>query len=444
MEIVRKNVADFLDKYSIKDKRVLIAFSGGNDSMCLLSAILELKENFGLDIVAIHLNHNWREEESLNEETRCRRFCEANMIEFYSETLSDKVKHTETSAREARYEFFSRCAVKFNTNVIFTAHNADDNAETIIYRIIKGTGMKGLCGISEHRDIFYRPLLMTYRKDINEYISKKGLIPNQDSSNNNDKYKRNFIRLKIIPQFEMINKYFKNSVNTLSILAYDNEKIIEEYIKSLKNPYETNNFICYSSALQKRLIYNLLMQNGFEYDNKTVSKLQKFVLENAPLKNGKRISLTDKSFLFVSSKEIRILKEAEIGKIQVNIAGEGIFDTGEYLLKVEKCTSKPSEFPPDSENVLYADLSTIDFPLTLRTRENGDIIQPLGCGGRQKLKKYLNEKGIAKDLRDKMPFLCIGNEVLWVPSAGISEKIKVTDKPTHILRLEKKHERKRN
>lgn len=438
-ETVKNNVADFLNKYSIKNKRVLIAFSGGNDSMCLLAVLLEFKKDFGLDIVAIHLNHNWRGEESLFEENRCREFCEANGVEFYSETLSDEVKHTETSAREARYEFFNRCAEKFKTDIVFTAHNADDNVETLLYRVIKGTGIKGLCGIAENRDIFYRPLLTTYRKDIEEYISENGLTPNQDSSNNSDKYNRNFLRMKIIPRLEMINKDFKDAVNNLSGLAKDNEEIIEEYIKTLEKPYITDNFISYSSAIQKRLIYNFLALNDFEYDSKTVSKLQKFILENSCLKNGKTISLADKTFLFVSSKEIRIIKEAEREGIQVDIDGEGIFDVGEYLLKVEKCTEKPSEFPPDSENILYADLSKIDFPLTLRTRADGDIIQPLGCGGRQKLKKYLNEKGVAKDLREKMPFLCTGSEVLWVPSVGISGKIKVIDKPTHILRLESKN-----
>ena len=435
---VKNNVADFLNKYSIKDKRVLIAFSGGNDSMCLMAILLELKEKFGLDIIAIHLNHNWRGEESFNEEKRCREFCEAKGIDFYSETLSDNVKRTETAARDARYEFFNRCAEKFNTNIVFTAHNADDNSETVLYRLVKGTGIKGLCGIAEHRDIFYRPLLTTFRKDIEEYISENGLTPNQDSSNNNNKYNRNFIRLKIIPQLETINKDFKDALNCLSELACDDEKIIGEYIKSLKNPYKTDNFMSYSTALQKRLVYNLLTQNDFEYDNKTISKLQKFILENACLKNGKRISLTDKTFLFVSSKEIRILKEGLNDEICVEIDGEGVFDVGNYILKVEKCTSKPEKFPPDSENILYADLSGVDFQLVLRTRQDGDIISPLGCNGTQKLKKYLNEKGLPKDLRNKMLFLCLGNEVLWAPSLGISEKIKVVDKSTHILRLERK------
>ena len=439
IETVKKNVADFLNKYSIKNKRVLIAFSGGNDSMCLLSVLSELKKEFNLELIAIHLNHNWRGEESLAEENHCRDFCTQNGVEFYSETLSDDVKHTETDAREARYDFFARCAQNFNTDIVFTAHNADDNAETLLYRFTKGTGIKGLCGIAPVRGMFYRPLLTTYRKDIEEYISSCGLVPNQDSSNMDDKYKRNFLRLKIIPELEKINKDFKKSLNTLSELACDSEEIISEILRGLDEPYKTRNFIKFSSALQKRIIYDLLIQNNFDYDYKTVSKLQDFILENANLKNGKTISINYGSFLFVSKDEIRVVRSNETECFEVKIDKEGVYEVGDHRLKIEKCTNKPEKFPPDSAGIAYADLSETGMNFTLRLRNEGDIIEPLGCGGVQKLKKYLSEKSIPKDRRDNLPLLCHGKEVLWVPTLGISDKIKVVDKPTHVLRLERKN-----
>ena len=128
----------------------IVAFSGGYDSMCLLDILYKL----GYDIVAVHLNHNWRGEESQKEQENCKKFAQANNIKYYTETLPDYIEKTETSARKARYDFFQRCAKKFNSNVIFTAHNFDDNAETILYRITKGTGTIGLQGIAENRDIF--------------------------------------------------------------------------------------------------------------------------------------------------------------------------------------------------------------------------------------------------------------------------------------------------
>ena len=107
-----------------------------------------------------------------------------------------------------------------------------------------------------------------------------------------------------------------------------------------------------------------------------------------------------------------------------------------YSIKIDECAEKPEKFPPDSEGIAYVDLSGIEN-YTIRHREDGDTIHPLGATGSQKLKKYLNYKGIPKDKRDDMVFLCQGKEVLWAPGIGISEKIKVTGNPTHILRLER-------
>ena len=109
-------------------------------------------------------------------------FAKERGLVFYSETLPDSIEHTETAARDARYDFFKRCAKKYNSNVVFTAHNFDDNAETILYRITKGTGIIGLQGIGKCRDnLFYRPLLSTQRSEIEQYCKENNLKPNKNS-----------------------------------------------------------------------------------------------------------------------------------------------------------------------------------------------------------------------------------------------------------------------
>ena len=182
------SVIKFLEKYNINNPAItyLVAFSGGFDSMFLLDILRKSTDN---RIVAIHLNHNWRKGECDIEEVNCRNYCNKIGVEFYSEKLSQDCPHTETFAREARYVFFKKCATKFETNVVFTAHNKNDNVETLIYRIFKGTGIKGLSGISEHRDIFYRPILNFSREKIENYCKENNLSPNIDSSNSNTKYK---------------------------------------------------------------------------------------------------------------------------------------------------------------------------------------------------------------------------------------------------------------
>ena len=155
MNKIQQTIKEFLEKYNLNnpENTYLCAFSGGYDSMCLLHSLKQITPQNR--IVAIHLNHNWRGEESNQEEENCRNFCSEIGVEFYSEKLSSDIPHTETAAREARYEFFESCSKKFNSKIIFTAHNKNDNAETLIYRICKGKGIRGLCGIAENRKILH-------------------------------------------------------------------------------------------------------------------------------------------------------------------------------------------------------------------------------------------------------------------------------------------------
>ena len=273
MDIINK-VEEFLSTHNLLNskEKILVAFSGGYDSMCLL----DICNKLNLNVTAIHLNHNWRGEESDKEENNCRIFCQEKAIEFYSEKLPTGVPQTETFARMARYDFFEKCATKFNSKIIFTAHNKNDNAETLLYRIAKGTGIVGLSGIASVRGQYYRPLINTQREEIEEYCNKNLITPNEDSSNNNTKYQRNFIRHNILPELKKINPNIIDTINTLSEVAKLDNEIIEEYLKTLNNPYKTSNFKNYSFAVKSRLCYNLFLQNGLEYDREKINRVIKF------------------------------------------------------------------------------------------------------------------------------------------------------------------------
>ncbi len=262
---MKKNSSDFLKKYGLFDKKLLLAFSGGWDSMCLLDVLCSI----GANVSAIHLNHNWRGEQSAAEALACGRFCAERKVEFYTETLGDEVAQTETAAREARYEFFERCAKKFGADAVLTAHNFDDNAETVLYRVIKGTGTRGLRGIEEKRGIYYRPLLNVTRAQIEQYCRENNLTPNNDSSNTDTKYKRNLIRAKILPLLMEINPDVTGAINSLSqVAAFDNQ-LIEEYLGSLENPL--GNFHAFSPALKSRLIYKIFTERGIDYDRTRIN-----------------------------------------------------------------------------------------------------------------------------------------------------------------------------
>ncbi len=415
-------VKNFIEKYNLSGT-FIVAFSGGYDSMCLLDILYKLNT----DIVAIHLNHNWRGEESLKEAKNCENFAKSRNIKYYSEILPDSIEKTETSAREARYDFFKRCAEMFNSNAVFTAHNFDDNAETVLYRIIKGTGTIGLQGISEHRGIFYRPLLKTTRSEIEEYIKDNNLTPNIDSSNFNTKYKRNLIRNKIIPLLKEINPNVKGAINSLSELAVDDNCLINSYLpENLLNaaPHE-----------QKRLIYKMLCDYNIEYDRKKIENIQKFIEENKTSKSGKKFSLNESLWLFVNNSTVEIISPEEKNTSQINIKHCGEYKFGDFSFTIEPFSEEINSFPQDSELKAFVNLSDIDF--TLRHRKDGDKIQPLGISGTQKLKKYLNEKKIPPHKKDKLILLCKDNEVLWVAGVGLNDKIKVVNTPTHVLTLKR-------
>ena len=432
MESISEKVRDFLESYGLIDSKfpILIAFSGGFDSMCLLDIVSKLRNN----VIAIHLNHGWRGAESDREEENCRQFCAEQQIEFYSERLTSDVKKTETAARDARYTFFKKCAEKFNSNAVLTAHNANDNAETLIYRIAKGTGTKGLCGIAPQRGIFYRPLLDVKREEIEKYCKENNLKPNCDSSNENTLYKRNLIRKEIIPQMKKINPLAIDMINSLSQNASIDNELISEYLKTLDRPYATENFINYTKALQTRLVYNLFENGGIEIDKNKILRTINFIHENKGAKSGKTLAVAQNLYIFVNCHQIELIKTKEKQDLELKISEEGEYELGNKVFEIAKCTQKPDEFPADKDMTAYVDLSNYSG-LTLRTRREGDIIKPLGSSGTQKLKKYLNEKKVPQHKKSELLFLASGKEILWAPSLGISDRIKVVTNPTHMLKL---------
>lgn len=400
--MITSQVKNFIEKHNLSGTFV-VAFSGGYDSMCLLDVLHKL----GFNLVAAHLNHNWRGEESFKEAKVCEEFCKSRGIKFYTETLCDEIEKTETAAREARYEFFRRCAAKYNSNIVFTAHNFDDNAETVLYRIIKGTGLHGLQGISEQRDIFYRPLLKSSREDIEKYCLANNLAPNNDSSNYNTKYNRNFIRHKILPMMKEINPKVINAINSLSEIAQNDDE-------------------------QKNFVRQLLIDNKLDYDRKRIEEICNFIEENKNSKSGKTLSLTKDLWLFTNCNKTEVVCKKITDKTEISIKNEGEYIFDGNVFTIEPYTENITTYPKDNEFKAYITIDDIDF--TLRHRREGDIIQPLGCNGTQKLKKYLNEKKIPNHEKDSILLLCKGKEVLWAAGLGLSGKIKVKDKPTHIIK----------
>lgn len=447
-------IEKFLDEYGIKNSEntFLIGFSGGYDSMCLLDILNEFSKTYLFRLVAMHLNHNWRGEESLQEEINCAEFCKKRDIEYISETLEFNGHKTENFAREARYEFFSKCAKNYPKSSIFTAHTFSDNAETVIYRIIKGTGINGLQGIPPVRELdgisIYRPLLSISRKQTEDYCNSKGLVPNNDSSNYDVSYKRNFIRHKIMPLFSEINFNSEKAINSLSKLAVSQTNIVKEYIKFIREEVYsdgrlyTQKFIALSEDVKRQMVYDVCLQYDLDYDYKKVSSILDFIKENADSKAGSRYSLTSNLWIYANSKHTYLIDNPQGEKLEdellIDKEGEWNFSDGKRF-SIEKYSGEDNpEFPSEDSNFAYVNLSEIPLVFTLRARREGDYIIPFGMSGKMKLKKYLNSKGISQHEKSTLVMLCQGAEVLWICGVGLNNKLKVVNRPTHVLRLKNK------
>ena len=451
---IREKIRIFLGKNDLlKDNnRFIIGFSGGWDSVCLLDNLNELSKEYGFKLIAAHLNHNWRGEESKQEENRARQFCFEKSTEFYSEILPESLPHTELEARNQRYEFFNRAAKKYNATGIFTGHTESDQVETVLYRIIKGTGIIGLKGIPEIRyqedyPPIYRPMLDISREEIIEYCKTHNLQASTDSSNLSQNYLRNRIRLSLLPELRDYNEKIDLSLIRLSAVCKDTEQIVEEYLESIEDKIYSNNEIVapefghLSEAVKRRVILNFLNKNHIDYSFERIDEVINFIDESCNLKSGNTLSIGENLWIFASSSRIKLIHSIRSGVVKscitVNRENSTFFPELGKTLTIESWSGdKPSKFPKENSNEAFADLSEVQETLFLRTRKPGDRIQPFGMKEKIKLKNYFINKGVPEFERDNILLLTTETEVLWVIGVGMSELLKVKDKPSHTLKLE--------
>ncbi len=410
-------VKNFIKENNLENKTILLGFSGGVDSATLLD-ILSKIEN--IKPVAIHLNHNWRGEDSKKDEELARRLAKEKNVEFYCETLSKNAKKTETVARELRYKFFENCAEKFMADAIFLAHNKNDNVETLIYRLIKGTGPSGLNSIPKRRNLFYRPLINTERCEIEKYASENNLEFAVDKSNFDTKYKRNLIRKKILPLMQEINPEVINSISNFIDLNTKSQKIIDDVILNVQKKIIQNakinreKFLAQNVEIQYEIINRYLKGIIKNRDFKTIDKVVRFIKN----KSVGKISIGLNLFLKIYNNEIYILNTKQKPDFfQINLQEKNKFLN--YEINLEEV-----ELPKVFEKNCFIKLDK-SKKYVIRTRKEGDIFTPFGSNSPQKLKTYFIKKKIPSELRDKIPLIAIKNEIMYIAGVSMSEKLKV-------------------
>ena len=276
--MLKEKVINTIKKYNLIDTadKIVIGVSGGPDSMCLLHILNEIKNEFGFEIVVAHINHMIREE--ADEETKyveeyCKKInvdCYVKKVNVVEKSNEEKIG-TEEAGRKVRYDFFEEILNKVGANKIATAHNANDNAETVLMNIIRGTGTSGLKGIEPIRDNkFIRPIIECERAEIEEYCELQKLNPKIDKSNFENVYTRNKIRNIIIPEIKKeINPNVVNSLNKLSNLAKQENEFLQKYVDDI---------------MEKKLIIDKKINNSLE-TNQLVLNLKQFNKLDTVIKN---------------------------------------------------------------------------------------------------------------------------------------------------------------
>lgn len=433
-----------------KGDGVIVGLSGGPDSVCLLHALYSLREKLGISLYAVHLNHMIRGKEAERDEEYSKRFSESLGIPFYSRRIEvekygkENGMSSEEAGRFFRYKLFNEIADEVGAKKIALAHNMNDQAETMIMRFVRGSGISGLGGIKPVRDSKYiRPILSCSRREIEDYCETNKLNPVIDSTNKENIYTRNRVRLEFIPY---IKKYFNpNIIENL----YKNSEIFrdeDDYMHSMAvlefqriKEREGINIFEFSKlhiALKKRII-RLTVENakgnlnGIE--GKHIDECIRLIEKG---KTGKTIELPDNLSCSIEYNIFKVFKKEEILNYEYSLMIPEILYIRERDMYVQTSILNGNiEDIADKQFVKYWDYDKIKDKLVIRNRRDGDYIFPKGMEGRKKLKDILIDKKVPRDERDRIPVFSIDSEVLWVVGIRDSRNYKIDRNTKRVLEI---------
>ncbi len=468
LNIMINKVYETIKEHSlIEDKdNVLIGVSGGPDSVCLLHVLCSLQNRLNINkIFVVHVNHMLRGDEAKRDEDYVHNLCGKLGIEVYSKEFNirdiaaSKGISLEEAGREVRYEYFDKMAEKLGANKIAVAHNKNDQAETILLHIVRGTGLDGLKGMDYKRDKIVRPLMDIDRNQIEEYCIKYNLNPITDSSNLESIYTRNKIRLELVPFIDKLLKIdITSNLVKMSLLIKDDNKYIEEKTIEMYNQCiveKDSNSICLDLVLlgkQHTAIQKRILRYAIEVLKGDLKGIEKIHIQDALNlishgRTGSEIHLPCGLRIKRSYGIIKIFennKKESIAAVKadekVAIPGETSFSNCGIILASladDKDIGKVNSINQNSL-IQFFDYEKLSLGINLRYRKEGDVFRPYKSNGTKKLKEYFIDNKVPREIREKVPIIAMNNEVVWIIGYKISDKFKVTENTKRVLRLEYK------
>ncbi len=409
-----------------KGETVAVALSGGSDSMALLYYMISQAEKLPFNLIAINVEHGIRGEESLLDSKFVASQCKALSVPLLTYSI-DCVKEAkkqklsiEQVARKLRYECFYDALSKGKCDKIATAHHNDDNVESVLFNLFRGTGIKGLTGIKEnYENKIIRPFLSVKKAEILKYVEENAIPFVTDSTNLSDEYTRNFLRLNVIPKIREVFPDFDQSIYALSKIAKREDEYMDSEAK--KAVIESENTLSILTDTPKAIFYRavfiILKKLGLEKDWESVHADAVYSLVSS--QNASMVNLPKNIVAIREYERIVFFKEEEKDKKPFPFS-LGNFTFGDKTIIVNDVLS------PDLKSGLFGDLDKIPKGAIIRKKQDGDQFAKFG-GGTKSLSDFLTDKKIPLRERDNLPLLASGKEILCIFGVAISNKIKVDD-----------------
>lgn len=419
---MNNKVLKTVKKYNMLSKgdRVLIGVSGGADSIALLEFFVSVKEKYDLDICVAHIEHGIRGEDSVNDAEFVKNYCKKLGVNFYLKTidapnLAKKAKMgVEEYSRMARYDFFNT----IECDKIATAHNLTDNIETLLFRLARGTGLKGACSIPAVRGKIIRPFIEVSSGEIRKWCNDNNIPYRVDCTNSDSAYSRNLIRLEILPLFEKLNANYQDNIENFISDVNEDYAFIDDYVKNIYPKIVKNNEIDLPKlneldlSVKKRILIMFFDENGY-----SLNRIHLQSVIDITLKSGKS-QIKENVFAISAKGKIRIAKFNDLNKKDEFVT---------KILNIDEFKDKNIDF--------YCDCDKIVGNIIIRAKQAGDRIKPAGRNVSKTLKKLFNESAYPIEKRDKKIVVCDDFGIVGVIGLCADERVKVDCNTAKILTI---------
>lgn len=442
--------------------RIVVGVSGGADSVCLFDVLIKLSIEYDLSLFVVHVNHGIRGEEAIIDQVFVEKLCKKHNIS-YSSVKKDVVSiakkkglSEEEAGRNVRYEAFNNFYIENKCTKIAVAHNKNDNAETFLFNLFRGSGITGLSGIPPIRDSIIRPLLCLEREEIELYLNKNHMPYRIDSTNLTQDYSRNKIRNKILAYSKKeINRAVIEHISNSASMLKEIETFILNSVEKVfrKTVYEEEEGKEYSIDIEEFnkldiVIKKELVREVIKYLTSSLKDIDsthiEMILDLSHKQVGKSLDLPYGIMVLKGYNNIILRKtyndqnkhmEGEFEPINLQVPGSISIPYSDKIITTKLKEYKKGMEIPKEGYTKWFDYDKINNTVLLRTRQEGDFLQINSQGNRKKLKSLFIDDKIPKENRDGVPLVTDGSHIIWIIGGRISERYKLTENSKTILEI---------